>query len=225
MALFDWLKKPRNLTHFEDHYALNRESLYAALRDPIERCQNQSELVLLLAHFPDCFSQMAEMLEQWGINYQVVAKPLDAAWFEATTGADTVYLSLAEMLDYSPASVETRGMPTDDQLQIASIFVLERHPILAKDNRLAEFAKRIPNPVRLGYFLSLEDNVIQKMIHQHLRLLLSQMGLSDQELITSNMISRRLKKVLARQPQIENEHPADSAAQWYELNMSDDESI
>lgn len=224
MGLFDWLKKTPNFTHFADHYALNRESLFAALKTPIQDCLKRSELVLLLAHFPECFSEMVACLEAWNFDYEVIAHPIGSKWLSANSRTGKIYLSLAEMLEPFQTDVQKSRLLKEEALQTISILVLERHPVLAKDQLLASRAKRISNPVRLGYFLSLEDPVLTQLIHQQLLVLLTQMGLTDQELITSSMISGRLKKVLARQPVIENEQPADSAAEWYALNFSVKES-
>ena len=50
---------------------------------------------------------------------------------------------------------------------------------------------------------------------------LEMMGMSEHELITSNMVTRRLDKVLARAAEsYRTNHPADSAKQWLELNGS-----
>ena len=228
MGLFEWLTRTPNFTHFADHYALNRESLFAALKVPIQECLKRSELVLLLAHFPECFSEMVTQLDTWQSDYEVVAAPVDEEWFAANSHTGKVYLSLAEMVKPFQTNVQKQTIRSKSSLlktdgpQTVSIFVLERHPLLAKDQILTKTAKRLTSPVRLGYFLSLEDDVLKQLIHEKLLLLLKQMGLTDQELITSSMLTGRLKKVLSRQRVVENEQPADSAADWYLLNSPEE---
>jgi hypothetical protein len=52
--------------------------------------------------------------------------------------------------------------------------------------------------VRLGYLLSLQDPVIRYCIHPTAIEVLKQLGLRDQQLVTSEMVSRILEKHLQR---------------------------
>jgi len=226
MSFFDWLNQPRSLTQFEDHYALTRDSLMAALQKPISDCVDRHDLVLLVAHFPDCFTQMESQLEAWGLNFEVIVDRVNQDWIN-TAGFgqqyNHVFLTLSGMLDChdEPAAKKTaRGMQGEGE-QPVSMMVLERHPQMGRDNQIESFAKSIANPVRLGYFISLEDSVVTKLINPQLVLLMQQMGLTDQELVTSNMLTRRLKKVLSRQTLAGKELAAESASEWYELNAPD----
>jgi hypothetical protein len=76
--------------------------------------------------------------------------------------------------------------------------VLERHPNLMEDRRIDQFARIWPFSVRLGYLLSLQDPVIEYCIHPNIIEVLKQLGLRDQQLVTSGIITRRLEKVLQR---------------------------
>ena len=230
MSFFDWLNQPRSFTQFEDHYALTRESLLAALQKPVNDCVDRHDLVLLVAHFPDCFTQIENQLEAWGLNFEVVVDRVDQDWV-TTAGFDQqynhVFLTLSGMLDShdeSAAKKTARGMQ-NESVRPVSMMVLERHPQIDRDHQVAAFAKSIINPVRLGYFLSLEDSVVTKLINPQLVQLMQQMGLTDQELVTSNMLTRRLKKVLSRQTITGNESTAESASEWFELNAPDVDAL
>lgn len=228
MSFFDWLKQPRSFTQFEDHYALTRESLFAALKKPIRDCVDRHDLVLLVAHFPDCFTQMEGQLETWDLEFEVVVNRIDQNWLDTVNSdrqyndrqCNHVFLTLSGMLDGDVAPQKT-GRGLDQSVQPVSMMVLERHPQIARDNRIAALAKSITNPVRLGYFLSLKDPVVAKLINPQLVQLMQQMGLTDQELVTSNMLTRRLKRVLSRLEVAGNELPAESASEWFELNAPD----
>ena len=230
MSFFDWLNQPRSFTQFEDHYALTRDSLFGALKKPINDCVEQHDLVLLVAHFPECFTQIESQLEAWDLDFEVVVNRIDQDWVSTVNKGQQynhVFLTLAGMLVYNddPEARKKARAIQGERVQPVSMMVLERHPQIGRDSRVAAFAKSIANPVRLGYFLSLEDSVVTKLINPQLVQLMQQMGLTDQELVTSNMLTRRLKRVLSRQVFTGVEAPAESASEWYELNAPDVDSV
>ena len=101
--------------------------------------------------------------------------------------------------------------------------MLDRHPVLSKDEAVARFADGFPGRSEVGYFLSFEDEVVTRLIDKRLLDLLLQMGAHDHGLIASSMLSKRLRKMQRKAVKsfAELEQPADSVKQWYELNTSD----
>ncbi len=215
--MLSWITKPANFRRFEDAYALSRTGLYARLHEAIRRRLEMGELVFLVSHFPDTFTELTEQLEQWQVEFEIVTSPIDRQWFgqlRPATPSGRVYLHLAEML--VPLGGQLDGTTADYRI---AIMVTERHPLPARDAMIETFVRSLVYPVQLGYFLSLRDVVVRKSINENSIELLKQLGLKEHELITSHMVSSRLDKVLKRLAG--PNHPnlaADSAEEWYQLN-------
>ena len=97
--------------------------------------------------------------------------------------------------------------------------VAERHPLEIHDQRIENFGRRLRRPVEIGYFLALDDEIINQFISPGMIHLLRQLGLREQELITSHMVTRKLNQATRKlNKQILQEQPADSAADWFQLN-------
>ena len=79
-------------------------------------------------------------------------------------------------------------------------------------------SKRCPCKVEFGYFLSFDNPIIKLAIEDNMIKLLQQHGLEENDLISSNLLSRRLTRVLARK---ENSYTgdgqADSTEHWLSL--------
>ena len=216
MPIFDWLRKSNRFTFYEDHYALTRSSLWASLHQPILDCISNRDLVLLIAHFPDKFSELIQQLETWKLDFEVVTNKIDDHWLtekNSSTAPSVVYVSLAEMIAPPMSSREL-----DESKMPISLIMVERHPVFERDTNIENFARRVSTKTKLGYFISLDDAIVKNLISSEMVQLMKQMGLSDHDLITSNMLTRRIKKVLSRHQHMENELPADSAEEWFQIN-------
>ena len=106
-----------------------------------------------------------------------------------------VQLILAPLLDdyHPPLQDQTRHSD-----QMVALMVLERHGDIRRDDSIESFCRSAPMPIELGYFLSLDDPLVKEVVSPTSRLVLEQMGLEEHELITSNLITRRLDKSLRR---------------------------
>ena len=68
--------------------------------------------------------------------------------------------------------------------------------------------------------MALDDFVVATAINETTVELMKQMGLEERELISSNLVSKRVTRQLKRlQAQIHGDQPADSAEEWIELNL------
>ena len=216
MGILDWLTGRPSFNRFEDSFALNRPNLWAKLKTAITSQQGQGSHVWLVAHFADTFESLQDLLDEWQIDYQICANDVTPHDVLETLRdqRETVLLVLADLVSVTDAS--NLNFDNSDTL---SIIVVERHPRVENDRKLAAFAKSVPCPVRFGYYLAIDDVVIRRVVNDTTIRILKQLGLKDHELITSNMITRRLDKVLAREAkQYATNHRADSAQEWYELN-------
>ena len=216
--MFGWLFNKPNYRRFEDSYALNRSSLMNGLRESIDWKVGPDQITFLVAHFPDVFSNLQLALEDWKTPYEVVVQTINRQWLEQIqTGVDLpVFLTMAELFETDmPANEPWQNTPE------ISIMVAERHPLETHDRCIEDFGRQLRRPVALGYFLALDDEIIKQFISPGMIHLLRQLGLREQELVTSHMVTRKLNQATRKMnKQIIQEQPADSAADWFQLNVA-----
>lgn len=217
MGLFDFFRFP-NCNRFPDSYAIDRRSLYLNLQQTLEYQRSLPKTIIISAHFPETFFALQDLLSDWSIEYQIIPRPLDENWFldHRSSASDQVFLSLAEFLS------ATDFPPKLDWTTPLALLMLDRHPLAIKDETVEHFAESFPAKSELGYFLSFEDEIIDRAIDKRMLDLIIQMGAESHGLIASSMLSRRLKKVLARQAHafVASERSAESVEQWYDLNIA-----
>jgi len=106
-----------------------------------------------------------------------------------------------------------------EESAIIDIIVGERHPSPSVDDRLQEFADELPCRCRFSHHVSLEDAVMKVFAGDWVKNVLKQLGMSEDDAIESQMVSRRIRQV---QQKIEGRAfgslDAESAAEWLEKN-------
>jgi len=218
MALSD-LFKFGSYNLFPDSYAVDRATLYRLFQSTLSQQLSQSKTVILALHFPAEFFAVQDLLAQWEIEYDLIGRALDPQWFQDNKAAASgqsghLYLSLAEFL------IDTKFSGDESWEAPLSLMMLDRHPLLSKDEAVAQFADHFPSRAEIGYFLSFEDDVVTRLIDKRMLDLLLQMGAHDHGLIASSMLSKRLRKMQKKAAETFPAQPqtADSASRWYELN-------
>lgn len=212
-ALRDWLRIRGDYDRFADSYALTAAARNQGLLKALRYRLPLDQALLILVHFPQTFELVQSLLEEQQIDYDIGPLRLTPEFVleqlpTKSDGAANVLLALASTLD--EVSLE-RPLPVQKKFKL-SMMVLERHPLLDEDRRIELFARVCPCPVRLGYLLSLEDPVIRHCIHPTTIQVLQQLGLRDQELITSRLVSRRIDWALKRLARAESDWDADAKA-------------
>ncbi len=218
MGILNWLFKQPRYKRFEDAFMLTRARLWEALRQSIDSPEHSAKAIWLIAHFPDTFTELQNNLGQWSRDYEVITSPIEPQKLEHSglLCRDSIKLILADLVPET--FPDHPSLMTDNGKQLG-IIIVERHPDFNRDQRLLNFAKSLPVKVELGYFLALDDVVIKSVVNETTVEILKQLGLDEHELITSNMITRRLDTVLKRLgADDQNDWPADSAAEWLEKN-------
>jgi len=213
-SLFKFLFHKR-LTRHPDSFALTRAALWNSIAKSIQLQQSMDKSVWLVAHFLETFTDCQEMLEQNGIDYVVETEPVSESWFRDHEKSDGshVRLLLADLARPLVVDPDAEAVP----FRIAMMAV-ERHPFGPKDDLLLEFASTLPAKVEIGYFLSLDDEIVKRMVPPQMIDLLKAMGLQEQDLISSSMVTKRLKKLIERGSQNGDATvAAESAEQWFEV--------
>lgn len=217
MGFLDWLTGQPSFNRFEDSFAMTRVSLWAKLKSAISQQQQQGSRIWVVAHFADTFVELQDLLGEWQIEYEICDRELQPQTaLESTRDKDNaVLLVLSDLLTLT----DSAELAFDDSVTVAMI-VVEKHPLIGMDNKLESFSKSLPCRVRFGYYLAIDDVVVKRVINETTIQILKQLGMKDHELITSNMVTRRLNKVLEREGKlISTNHRADSAEEWYQLNQ------
>ena len=156
---------------------------------------NDSAVILLIAHFEDTYEQLTTITDGY-------------------SGDVPVQAVLAGNL-----SSDIAARLSIDESATINLIVAERHPLLSADDAIMQFAEEIPCNCRLWYHLSLEDPLLKMFASEFVQRILDSLGMTEDEPIESNMISRRVK---AAQQKLEStatgNDKASSAAEWLELN-------
>ena len=205
-------------TQHPDTFALTRSALWGSIAESIKLQQSMGKSVWLVAHFPGTYTDCQAMLESHDIDYFVETEPISESWFrEHAAAADPhVRLLIADLL--KPLEFE-EGDTTGFQNRIA-LMVAERHPWGPRDERVLDFADSLPTKVEVGYFMALDDELVKRMVPPQMIELMKTMGLQEHDLISSSMVTKRLRKLihrLAESGDREGDEAAESAAEWFEI--------
>jgi|MDTC01.2.fsa_nt_gb hypothetical protein len=217
MSIWKGLFGNRQFTYFDDAYALTRETLWNSLESTLKSERYEDQPVWLVVHFFDTFNWLQDRLDGSDIPYEIETSEIDAKRFsyDSSVTQKGVRLVLAKTLLAADATSSS-----DENLERSlAMIVLERHPLIEHDLRIESIARSFPVRVEYGHYLALDDSVVRMVVNEATIKILQQLGMNDHELITSAMLTRRLKKVLRRmQSSFESDLAADSAADWIALN-------
>lgn len=199
---------------FPDHYGLTQATVHGGLRAALDARRGRDQVILLLVHFPATFERYQDWLESAAIDYEIAPARLSPERIKALAAEQMgrVFLALASALDESSLD---RSWRVERQFNL-SVLVLERHPWIELDRRIDQLCRIWPFMVRLGYYLSLEDPLLRAVLRPELIALLQQIGLNDQALVTSGVLTRRLDVVLGRLAKegLASQIVADNSSDW-----------
>ena len=157
-------------------------------------------VVWLVIHGLDIYETIQDALNQRNISYDIVSHPIEVDDLkqprssQSLLDTNSVKLILADLIPESHRSTERTVTG-----QTIAMFVLDRSEQIKNDDRIEQFCKNIPFHVELGYFLALEDPLVQRVLDPMALIVLEQLGLDQHDLITSNMITSRLNRLLRRE--------------------------
>lgn len=223
-----WNPFASSIEVYSDHYAKSRERLRTAVFSAIEKQLQIDDFVLFVVHFPETFLQWQDELLAAGFEPEILKPPVHAISLplqELSTNESNdlrskssarrgqLGLALSEMLDGE------RPRMAIEKRRTISIISVQKHPLARHDHRVLSFARSLPFRVRLGYFLSLDDPLIAPFLGEWTELLLEQWGFREANLITSDLVSRRLNRARQRMDsQVKLESLADRPIDWLQAN-------
>ena len=168
-ALFGGKKRTR-VEVVPDHIWMTTDAKFTGLaREADERSRSETVAILLVAHFPDVLARLEKLASQqtWVVPCKAVP-------------ASNLKTDLATSLNL-------------DESSIIDVIVGERHPLPSVDDRLEKFADELPCRCRFSHHVSLEDAVMKVFGGDWVKKVLVQMGIKEDESLTSQMVSRRIR--------------------------------
>lgn len=216
MGFFHTIRRASQVRVCSDTFSISVAGKIKGIIDAIRQRQGQDRFLLVVSHFPETFFQIQDAFNRERIEYDILEGPTSGEMIEQwrqEANHGRVRLSLASFLkldvDEEPAYYR---IPS-------SIVVCERHPLPRHDRRIREFCGQLACPMRMGYFVSLQDPIVKPLVGDWTEMVLRQMGLRDHELVTSHLVSRRLETGFRKlDRRIVDEQPADSPHEWLRLN-------
>jgi len=219
MGLFGWFSgAPKSVHVDEDAVWMTPEAKFRGLCDNLEAQQSHSTLLLVVAHFPATLTQIKSEVENYRFKPVVHDKALSASdvrRYADQGGSPPVVLVLAEKLTPESASDSAQ----DVAKKPVAIVVGERHFLRGNDERILEFAQGLGRNCRLRFHLSLRDPLMQAIGATWVADMVANLGAKETDAIESRMITKRIQ---GAQIQFSkrglDDHKADSAEKWIELN-------
>ena len=234
--MWSWFKKKRHRTLL-DSFALLDSGKWNAIENAIRGLQKKAQPTLLVAHFPSTFTWIQSQLENSELSYSLTKNRIsetdllkllrntesDSPLLDSATlspeisNSPSLFLILAEQLVLDSEAISNPCFPESESERDFSVIVCERHPVEKQDFLLKRFIGRLPGKSEIGYFLSLEEPLIRAAIGDNAVLVMQQLGLNEHELITSQILTRRIDRFTKKQNDLETKS-ADSPADWLKIN-------
>lgn len=222
MSLFSRLfssSKPR-LRRFPDSFTLTNARKLDTLCQWV-REQSKIQTVVVLTHFQSTFLEVQQSLQSAEIEFEILAETLDPFQFDARLSERATFLTMSQMLQARSGDLPSQ-LATAEAPKKLAVMVTERYPIPDRDRQLEEFLAQLPLSISLGYVISFEDPILKFLLGQKFIDLMKQLGLGDNDLVSSVMTNRGFaRKLKSATASIETEQLAESPQQWIELNLQE----
>ncbi len=222
-----WLRnlfRKRDLHCHADCFATTQQQKWNVLADWVLSQIKIDKCVLVVAHFQSTFLENEEVLSRTGGEFQVLSEQVTPGQLHQSglLQAGKVLLTMAPILLPDPMSPSPVASQSPSEFEL-SVIVTERHPVASRDVDLASFFRQCPPSASIGYLMSFEDPILQRLLGKDFLNLLNQLGVGSHELISSTMTQRALNRQLAKNTiDTNNEQPAASPSEWLDLNLPDE---
>ena len=221
MSLFSRLfssNQPR-LRRFPDSFTLTNSRKQETLCQWVQE-QAKAQTVLVLTHFQSTFLDTQAALQDAGIEFEILTESMDSAQFNGRLAEQSVWLTMSQMLEARDESSLVPEQQLSDSISGLAVIVTERYPLIDRDRQLETFLAELPLRVALGYLISFEDPILKHLLGQKFIDLMKQLGLGDNDLVSSVMTNRGLaRKLKSATASVEQEKLAVSPEEWIELNF------
>ena len=179
---------------------------------------------LILAHFKSTLSIVEGRLSARAIDYKSYM-PLDfsALCFRGHDTASTgVWVGLASYFQ-ARSSAPPSAPPTalmDQSRSALRILVAEHHPLVSRDEAVLDAARSLGCDAQVIHYTSLTDPLLNHFGGDRIRGLMTQMGMEEQECISSPVISRAIRTAQEKiQKRVQREMQTNSPEEWFKFNL------
>lgn len=175
---------------------------------------------LILAHFKSTLSILEDRLSARGIEFKSYL-PLDfsALCFRGHDTASTrIWVGLASY--FQARSSAPSSAPMDQSRSALRILVAEHYPMVSRDEAVLDAARSLACDAQVVHYTSLKDPLLNHFGGDRIRGLMAQMGMEEQECISSPVISRAIRNAQEKiRKQVQREMQTNSPEEWFRFNL------
>jgi len=216
---------------YPDTLVVDRQTIYQEIPQWV-RSASKTDLNLIVVHFPSTFLKVQDSLERAGLPYDIqtgriqkefLNKQLVQQRRKRKEGAATkapILLALSAQIfhpEYSYSDDWKKHSPPSENIPVLSVLVPEIHPYEEVSSSLIEFCSMLAVRVDVGFFVALDDEVIDRLVDKRVILLMEEMGIRAEQVTGSLFFFGHFRKRLkAFADKRMSGISADSPSQWFE---------
>ena len=211
MGLLSWLfgKRRRDLPV---SVWLDEPNRIAGLVRTIQADLSAGRTVVLVAHFAQGLIDAATALAAAGVPATTLAK-----WRRPEPGPQVLAILAKALPQHDPA---TAAPATQSAAGRYAVRAAELHVRGDENDRVIHFLDTLPKDTEASAFLSFDSQTMTTFASPWVRTMLEKLGMRADAPIDSPMVTRGLKKALAKLEQrVVGNQPADSLADWMQRNL------
>ena len=171
---------------------------------------------LILAHFKSTLSILEDRLSARAIDYKPY-QPLDfsALCFRGhDTASAVVWVGLASYFQARTSA------PLEQSRSGLRILVAEHYPLVSRDEAVLDATRSLACDAQVIHYTSLTDPLLNHFGGDRIRGLMTQMGMEEQECISSPVISRAIRNAQEKiRKQVQREMQTNSPEEWFRFNL------
>ncbi len=175
---------------------------------------------LILAHFKSTLSILEDCLRARVIDYRSYS-PFDFSelcFRGRDTESTSVWVGLAS--HFQARSSAHSSAPMKQSRSALRILVAEHHPLASRDEAVLDAARSLACDAQVIHYTSLTDPLLTHFGGDRIRGLMSQMGMQEQECISSPVINRAIRNAQEKiHKQIQREMQTNSPEEWFRFNL------
>ena len=108
----------------------------------------------------------------------------------------------------------------DQSRSALRILVAEHHPLVSRDEAVLDAARSLACDAQVFHYTSLTDPLLNHFGGDRIRGLMTQIGMEEQECISSPVISRAIRNAQEKiQKQVQREMQTNSPEEWFRFNL------
>jgi len=189
-------------------------------------CQDASDAgadlsnALILAHFKSTLSMLEDCLSARTLDFKSYsALDFSALCFRGHDIESTsVWVGLAS--HFQARSFAATSARTEQSRSALRILVAEHHPLAFRDEAVIEAARSLACDAQVIHYTSLTDPLLNHFGGDRIRGLMTQMGMEEQECISSPVINRAIRNAQEKiHKQVQREMQTNSPEEWFRFNL------